>query len=114
MEQADAAESVKKETYIHKMLRHPHIIRFYAIRQETTRNYIFLEYAAGGELFNKIGIASPLRKSELIDLLDFRTRRGNAVTRSPEIHAAAAKCRRLPAQARCGPQGSETGEFVTG
>lgn len=55
MEKPDAAQSVKKETYIHKMLRHPNIIRFYAIRQEPTKNYIFLEYAAGGELFNKIG-----------------------------------------------------------
>lgn len=55
MDKSDAAESVKKETYIHRMLRHPNIIRFYAIRQETLRNYIFLEYAAGGELFNRIG-----------------------------------------------------------
>lgn len=55
MEKADAATAVKKETYIHKMLRHPNIIRFYAMRQEPTKNYIFLEYAAGGELFNRIG-----------------------------------------------------------
>lgn len=55
MDKGDAAVSVKKETYIHKMLRHPNIIRFYAIRQETSKNYIFLEYAAGGELFNRIG-----------------------------------------------------------
>lgn len=55
MQQADAAESVKKETYIHKLLRHPNIIRFYAMREELHKNYIFLEYAAGGELFNRIG-----------------------------------------------------------
>lgn len=37
------------------MLRHPNIIRFYGKRQELQQEYIFMEYAAGGELFNKIG-----------------------------------------------------------
>lgn len=55
MEKPNAAVAVKKETYIHKMLQHPNIIRFFAMRQEVTKNYIFLEYAAGGELFNRIG-----------------------------------------------------------
>lgn len=54
----DAAESVKKEVYIHRLLTHSNIIRFYGRRKEEIREYIFLEYAAGGELFNKIGNSS--------------------------------------------------------
>lgn len=51
----DASDSVKKEVHIHRLLTHPNIIRYYGQRKENLREYIFLEYAAGGELFNKIG-----------------------------------------------------------
>lgn len=55
LQKNDAAACVKKETYIHKMLKHPNIIQYYGKRQELLKEYIFMEYAAGGELFNKIG-----------------------------------------------------------
>lgn len=51
----DAAACVKKEICIHRLLVHPNIIRYYGQRQEGYLEYIFLEYASGGELFNKIG-----------------------------------------------------------
>lgn len=51
----DAAECVKKEAFIHRLLVHPNIIRYFGQRKENLREYIFLEYASGGELFNKIG-----------------------------------------------------------
>lgn len=50
----DVDVMVKKEVCIHKKLNHPNIIKFYGSRQEGDRQYIFLEYAAGGELFDRI------------------------------------------------------------
>ena len=52
---ANAAESVKKEVCVHRMLNDPHIIRFYGRRENGNFEFIFLEYAAGGELFDRIG-----------------------------------------------------------
>lgn len=51
----DAKESVKKEVCIHKLLAHPNILKFFGKRTQGTIEYIFLEYAAGGELFDRIG-----------------------------------------------------------
>lgn len=41
---------------IHRMLEHNHIVKFYGQRTEADRIYLFLEYAPGGELFDRIGI----------------------------------------------------------
>ncbi|KAK1122622.1 hypothetical protein K0M31_009065 [Melipona bicolor] len=49
-----AQKSVRKETTIHRMLSNPHIIRYFGKRSEPNMEYIFLEYASGGELFDKI------------------------------------------------------------
>ena len=38
------------------MLQDPHIIKFYGQRAEGSRIYLFLEYAPGGELFDRIGL----------------------------------------------------------
>jgi serine/threonine-protein kinase Chk1 len=51
----DAVESVKKEVCIQKILSHKHILKFYGKRSQNSIEYIFLEYAAGGELFDRIG-----------------------------------------------------------
>lgn len=53
----DAAACVYKEVKIHKLLDHPNIIKLYGNRRENepATEYIYLEYASGGELFNKIG-----------------------------------------------------------
>lgn len=50
-----ASENVQKEICIHRMLNDPSIIRYYGQRKEGHKEYIFLEYAAGGELFDRIG-----------------------------------------------------------
>ncbi|CAF4947623.1 unnamed protein product, partial [Rotaria socialis] len=39
---------------LHKLFRHENIIRFYGYKQQHSNCYLFLEYAAGGELFDKI------------------------------------------------------------
>ncbi|KAH8255363.1 hypothetical protein KR038_001666 [Drosophila bunnanda] len=50
----DAATSVRKEVCIQKMLQDTHILRFFGKRSQGSVEYIFLEYAAGGELFDRI------------------------------------------------------------
>nr|XP_054760286.1 serine/threonine-protein kinase Chk1-like [Lytechinus pictus]XP_054760289.1 serine/threonine-protein kinase Chk1-like [Lytechinus pictus] len=52
--QQGAADCVRKEVCIHRMLADPHIIRFYGHRKEGSIQYLFVEYASGGELFDRI------------------------------------------------------------
>ena len=52
---SDAILSVRKEICIQKMLQDQHILRFFGNRSHGNIEYIFLEYAAGGELFDRIG-----------------------------------------------------------
>lgn len=52
---ADAKELVKKEVCIHKLLKHPNILKLFGKRTQDTTEFIFLEYAPGGELFDRIG-----------------------------------------------------------
>ncbi|KAK0180892.1 hypothetical protein PV327_003226 [Microctonus hyperodae] len=49
-----ARQNVRKETTVHRMLSNPHIIRYFGQRSEPNMEYIFLEYASGGELFDRI------------------------------------------------------------
>lgn len=50
----EAKESVPKEVKIHKLLSNPHIIQCFGQRFDSNMGYIFLEYAPGGELFDRI------------------------------------------------------------
>ncbi|XP_071569597.1 serine/threonine-protein kinase grp isoform X1 [Temnothorax nylanderi] len=50
----DARQTVRKETAIHRMLSNPNIIQYFGKRSEPNMEYIFLEYASGGELFDRI------------------------------------------------------------
>lgn len=54
----DAEASVKKEVCIQKILSHPNILKYFGKRTQGSIEYIFLEYAAGGELFDRIGESS--------------------------------------------------------
>lgn len=51
----DAATNINREVTIHRMLDHENIIKYFGRRQEPLKEYIFLEYASGGELFQLIG-----------------------------------------------------------
>jgi len=48
-------KTVQKELTIHKGLKHRNISRFLKSREEQECLYLFVEYAAAGELFDKIG-----------------------------------------------------------
>lgn len=49
-----ACTSVKKEVAIQRNLQHPNILRFFGKRSQFDTEFLFLEYAAGGELFDRI------------------------------------------------------------
>lgn len=46
--------TLEKEAAIHKAVTHPNIIQLFHKAEDERFIYIFLEYAAGGELFDKI------------------------------------------------------------
>lgn len=52
----DALVTVKKEAAVHCRLKHPSIIKYFGQRHSKDYYYIFLEYASGGELFDRIGM----------------------------------------------------------
>ena len=52
---AEAAEVVRKEICVHKLLQHRNVVTCYGSRIDGDRQFIFLEYCAGGELFDRIG-----------------------------------------------------------
>ena len=49
-----ACARLQTEVVIHKNMNHPNIIGFYDHWQQDDTFYMCLEYAAGGELFDKI------------------------------------------------------------
>ncbi|CAH1114334.1 unnamed protein product [Psylliodes chrysocephalus] len=50
----DASAQINREVTIHKLLDHENIVKYFGRRQEPLKEYIFLEYAEGGELFQLI------------------------------------------------------------
>ncbi|CAN7979785.1 unnamed protein product [Ixodes pacificus] len=51
----EAADNFRKEICVHRLLEHENIIKYYGHRREGPLQFIFLEYASGGELFDRIG-----------------------------------------------------------
>lgn len=49
-----AAENTRKEICVHKLLKHQNIVQCYGSRLDGKRQFIFLEYCSGGELFDRI------------------------------------------------------------
>nr|KJB25444.1 hypothetical protein B456_004G191500 [Gossypium raimondii] len=59
-------ENVQREIINHRSLRHPNIIRFKEVVVTPTHLAIVMEYAAGGELFERICSAGRFSEDELI------------------------------------------------
>ncbi|XP_050539680.1 serine/threonine-protein kinase grp isoform X3 [Daktulosphaira vitifoliae] len=81
----DAISMVKKEATIHCRLKHPSIIKYFGQRYSKDNFYIFLEYASGGELFDRIepDVGMPQSDAqklfkELIDGVDYLHNNGIA------------------------------------
>lgn len=49
-----AGEGGAREAALHRALRHPHVLRCLGERRHHSLHYLFLEYAQGGELFDRI------------------------------------------------------------
>ncbi|XP_044014615.1 serine/threonine-protein kinase grp isoform X2 [Aphidius gifuensis] len=74
-----------KEATVHRMMSHPNIIRYYGQRSQANMEYIFLEYASGGELFDRIepDIGMPLWEAQkyfkqLISAVEYLHQKGVA------------------------------------
>lgn len=62
----DAKSNIRREVLIHRLCNHENVIKFFGRREEPQKEYIFLEYAAGGELFQMIGMHYlPYRETSL-------------------------------------------------
>lgn len=85
----DAEASVKKEVCIQKILSHSNILKFFGKRTQGRVEYLFLEYASGGELFDRIG---ELCKT---DILIAQTKTMSPITRTePDVGMAIASAQR--------------------
>lgn len=61
----------KLQIGINKMLSHINIVKYYGHRRDGSREFIFLEFVTGGELFDKIGKSS--QQSILFEILNLIT-----------------------------------------
>jgi 5'-AMP-activated protein kinase catalytic alpha subunit len=57
-------ERVAREIHILKLIRHPNLIQLYEIIETSTRLYLIMEFASGGELFDYIVKHRRLKEGE--------------------------------------------------
>lgn len=75
-------DQVKREISVMRMVRHPNIIHLYEVLATKTKIYFVIEYAKGGELFNKVAkgkLKEDIARKyfqQLINALDFCHSRG--------------------------------------
>ncbi|XP_040991967.1 CBL-interacting serine/threonine-protein kinase 10 [Juglans microcarpa x Juglans regia] len=75
-------EQIKREISVMRLVRHPYIIQLYEVMATKTKIYFVMEYAKGGELFDKVAKGrlkeDVARKyfRQLIDAVDFCHSRG--------------------------------------
>lgn len=75
-------DQIKREISVMRLVRHPNIIELYEVMATKTKIYFVMEYAKGGELFNKVA-KGKLKEDvarkyfrQLIDAVDFCHSRG--------------------------------------
>lgn len=51
---AGMIDQIKREVSVMRLVRHPHVVELYEVMATKTKIYFVMEYAKGGELFNKI------------------------------------------------------------
>ncbi|TKY65708.1 CBL-interacting serine/threonine-protein kinase 10 [Spatholobus suberectus] len=47
-------DQIKREISMMRLIRHPHVVELYEVMASKTKIYFVMEYAKGGELFNKV------------------------------------------------------------
>lgn len=101
-----------REAALHRALRHPHVLRCLGERTHQGLHYMFLEYAQGGELFDRIGegdararpprARAPRPRARAHGPPLRRARRGHGRGGGAALLAAAAGRPRVPARPRRG------------
>jgi 5'-AMP-activated protein kinase, catalytic alpha subunit len=51
---SSTAEQVKREVDVMRRVRHPHVVRLHEVMATRSRIYLAMEYASGGELFDRL------------------------------------------------------------
>ncbi|XP_057772538.1 CBL-interacting protein kinase 2-like [Salvia miltiorrhiza] len=51
---ADLLDQIEREISVMRLVRHPNVVRLYEVMATKTKIYFVMEYAKGGELFNKV------------------------------------------------------------
>ncbi|CAM0883040.1 unnamed protein product [Alopecurus aequalis] len=76
-------EQIKREISVMRLVKHPNVLQLFEVMATKTRIYFVLEYAKGGELFNKIVKAGKLSEDaarryfhQLISAIDYCHSRG--------------------------------------
>eukprot|EP00262_Sarcandra_glabra_P022220 TRINITY_DN9779_c0_g1_i1.p1 TRINITY_DN9779_c0_g1~~TRINITY_DN9779_c0_g1_i1.p1 ORF type:complete len:441 (+),score=75.40 TRINITY_DN9779_c0_g1_i1:82-1404(+) len=76
-------EQIKREISTMKLIKHPNVVKLYEVMASKTKIYIVLEFAGGGELFDKIANHGRLKEDEarryfqhLINAVDYCHSRG--------------------------------------
>lgn len=76
-------EQIKREISIMRLVKHPNILQLYEVMASKSKIYFVLEYAKGGELFNKIAKGGKLSEDvarkyfqQLVSAVDFCHSRG--------------------------------------
>ena len=71
--QTGMAGKVKTEVDVMRRVHHPNVVRLHEVMATRSRIYFVMEYAAGGELFDRICSAGRFSEDEvIIRLLEFR------------------------------------------
>lgn len=76
-------EQIKREISVMRLVKHPNVLQLFEVMATKSRIYFVLEYAKGGELFNKIAKAGKLSEDaarsyfhQLISAVDYCHSRG--------------------------------------
>ncbi|KAK8477043.1 hypothetical protein V6N13_078920 [Hibiscus sabdariffa] len=62
--QLNVTDQIKREISTLKLLKHPNVVRLHEVLASKTKIYMVLEYATGGELFDKIASEGKLKEAE--------------------------------------------------
>ncbi|KAI4307562.1 hypothetical protein L6164_030733 [Bauhinia variegata] len=76
------AERIKREISVMRLVRHPNIIQLYEVMATKSKIYFVIEYAKGGELFDKVSKGKLKEElahkyfQQLVNAVDFCHSRG--------------------------------------
>lgn len=80
---AGIMDQIKREISVMRLVRHPNVVHLYEVMATKTKIYFIMEYAKGGELFNRIAATGKLQEDvarkyfeQLIDAVEFCHSRG--------------------------------------